>query len=1043
MQTKKFYLPKSALLVLGLLISIGSWAQQSITGMVVDAETEDPLIGVNIIVKGTATGTVTDLDGNYNIEVPDNETVLVFSYTGYTAQEVEVGDRSVIDVSLSAGTQLEEVVVVGYGSQKRVNLTGSVATIEGDDMVEVPVANTGQALAGRVPGLYVKENTGKPGSAPSINIRNFGSPLIIVDGVAQDNYHNIDPNEIESFSVLKDASAAIFGSRAGNGVILITTKRGSSGKPKINFNSAFSMQTPTAYPRFLSTWDFARASNEIAQYTKEVREKNEEEYVYEPWNAIPGFEGPYTEAEIEQMRNGALPNTDWVGVALNDFSPMQNHNINVSGKGERVGYFVSAGYTNQIGLYKSGDANMNRYNIRSNIDVSVVDNLSLALDLSVRNTDTKDVYVNEDQIWMSLRPSMPYYPASYPDPTKIPYSGWDANNVLNTTDADKSGYNRLKRNYLTGILSLKYNLPFVKGLSATAKINYVGDSQYRKRFGTPYTTWQYDEANDNYFNPITQNQDYDFLDGRFENRTITYQGLLEYDRSFGNHNIKAQGIYEAIDYKSNEVRGTIRGFISPAIDQIFAGNSETQTLAGTAYEEGNISYAGRLSYNFMGKYLFESTLRLDGSSRFYEDVRWGTFPSVALGWRLSEENFIRDNFYFFDNIKLRASYSQTGYDRNAAAYQYLTTYSFSGIYVFDGVSQSGIATDGLVNRNVTWETMTTYNAGVDVSMWNGLFGFELDYFYRLRDDILATRISTLPNTFGANLPQENLNSIDNRGIELVLNHSNRIGDFNYSVSGNFSWTRAKYVEVEEQEYEDEDLARLNTLTGRWQNIRFGYETDGLLTAEDLEYSEASGVNYDQSSTPNSTLAPGMPKYVDQNNDRVIDWRDQVQIGKGSTPEIFFGFNVDASFKNFDLGMLWQGATGYDILLSDHMRFPVGGGQDGGNIPQFLFDGRWTPENPNARFPRLADNRTYLYTSDMFLFSAGYLRLKNLTIGYSLPNLDRVRGFSQVRFYLAAYNLLTFNQLNEFNIDPERGGDYNGRYYPQYKSFSFGVNVTLQ
>ncbi|MEN8117951.1 MAG: TonB-dependent receptor [Bacteroidota bacterium] len=1025
--------------------------QKSVTGKVTD-EQGSPIPGVAIVVKGTATGTVTNMDGEYTLTNIPDDAILQYSFVGMKSQEVAVGDQTQIDVTMLVDAiGLEEVVAVGYGVQKRANLTGSVASIGGEEMVKVPVANSGQALAGRVAGLVVKENTGKPGAAPSISIRNYGSPLIIVDGVEQGNFHNIDPNEIESFTVLKDAAAAIYGSKAGNGVILITTKRGKSGKPKININSSYTMQTPTTYPTWLSSWDFAKASNEIAAFRKEVDERNGKEYVYHAWNPIPGFPGdrPYSEADIESMRNGAVPNTDWLDVTLNKYSPMQNHNINVSGANERVGYFISAAYTNQIGFYKTGDSNMDRYNVRSNIDINVAKNLDVGLDLAVRNTEINDTYVDEGQIWMSMRTSMPYFPSSYPDPAKIPYAGWDANTLTNTTDADKSGYKTQTRSYQTGAMSVKYTVPFVHGLSAMAKVNYVGDSQYNKNFATPFTTWQYDEANDIYFSPVTQNQDYDFLDKRYENRRLTYQVQLDYNRSFGDHNIKALAVYEAIDYSSNYIQGTIKGFISPAVDQIFAGNPETKTLSGSAYEEGNVSYVGRFNYGYKGKYLLESTIRVDGSSRFQPDVRWGTFPSIMGAWRMSEENFIKDNFEAIDNIKLRASYSQTGYDRNAAAYQYLTTYSFSGQYVMDGITQKAIRTDGLVNPDVTWETMNTYNAGLDVAMWQGKLGVEFDYFYRLRDDILATRLSTLPNTFGASLPQENLNAIDNRGFELILKHSNKIDDFKYNLSGNISWTRAKYVRVQEQEYEDEDQARLYTKTGRWTNVRYGWETDGWLTEEDLVWTETSGINYDQSSSPNSTLAPGLPKFVDQNDDRVIDWRDQVEIGRGSSPEIMYGLNFDATWKGFDYSMLWQGATNYDIIISDHMLYPVGGGQDGGNIPQFLYDGRWTPENTNAKLPRLTDGAGaggYVSkTSTMNTFSAGYVRLKNLTIGYSLPKsvLNKVKGFSSVRAYFAGYNLLTFNKLSEFEIDPERGGGYNGRYIPQYKSFSFGLNITLQ
>ena len=1026
---------------------------QTVSGTVTDAETGETLPGVNVVLKGTSTGTATNSEGQYKLDVPSLQETLVVSFIGYQTLEVPINGRSQIDIELQLQILTgDDVVVVGYGTQKKENLTGSISTINSEELNKVPTANLGQSLAGKSTGLFVQTRSGKPGTAPDISIRNFGDPLVIVDGVEQADFTNIDPSEIESFSVLKDASAAIYGSKAGNGVILITTKKGRSSTPVINYSSSFSLQEPTAYPSFLSTADFAKASNEIANGQRALRERNGEEFVHQDWNNIPGFEGPFSESEIESMRNGAVPNTDWKEVALKDLASMQNHNINVSGRtGEDkgIGYFVSAAYTDHHGLYKTGDSRNRRYNIRGKVDVQITENLKTEMNLSGRYTNNDDTFIPTSRIFLALRPNMPFFPASFPNSDKIPFSGWDANNVLNLTDASKSGFGREERKYLTGSLSFDYELPFVKGFVAKAKVFYVEDNIDTKRFGTPFTVWSFDEETETFFNPITQNQSFDLVDDQFENRTITFQGMMEYESSFGslgNNNVKLLGLYETIDFQSNQLRGQIKEFLSPEIDQIFGGNSETAQLSGTAFEDGNVSYAARLNYDYKEKYLLDATVRRDASSRFAPSVRWGTFPSVGIGWRMSQEDFFQ-NFTknLFDDFKIRASYGQTGFDRNAAAFQFLSNFSFSGTQVFDGTAQTGIESEGLVNDKLTWETINTYNAGLEFSMSDGLFSLEAEYFYRKRKGILANRLATLPSSFGASLPQENLNSIDNRGIEVAINHRNQVNDFNYSISGNASWSRAKNINIEEQDFEDEDLRRLNQRSGRFQNQRFGFETDGFLTEEDLNY-DKSGINYDGASTPNSSLVPGLPKYVDQNGDGEIDFRDQVNIGKGSTPEIIFGITTNSNYKNFSFSMLWQGATSFGIELTDHMRSPVGSFQDGGNIPQHLFDGRWTPENTDARFPRLSDNNTYLQrTSDMFIFSAGYLRLKNATFAYDLPNklLNKVKGISDLRVQLSGLNLLTINKLSDFNVDPERGGNYNGRFYPQFKSFSIGIDVKIK
>ncbi|TKG97337.1 SusC/RagA family TonB-linked outer membrane protein [Puteibacter caeruleilacunae] len=1012
--------------------SIQQAEKKKVSGTVTDNAGES-LPGVSVVIKGTTIGTVTDFDGKFTLDGVSDNTTLVFSFVGMKTEEISVDGQSVFNVKLQEDAiGLEEVVAVGYGVQKKVNLTGSVATINREELVSVPVANTAQSLAGKLPGLVVKESTGKPGAQPSISIRGFGSPLIIVDGIEQSNYGNIDPNEIESFSVLKDASAAVYGAKAGNGVILITTKRGSEGKPTISINSSINFQGPTMYPDFVDSWELAVAHNEIEQYREDLA----------TWQgkAYNQRYDTFSEEDIAAIKNGSLPSTNWFDVIMKDWSPMQTHNVNVSGSGKGVKYFISAGYVDQDGFYKSSSTGKKRYNVRSNVDIDIAQNLTASLDLSVRRTTVEDVANGDANVYQTLLVARPWYPESYPDPTKMSYTGWDARNPISMTDSDLSGYNKQQRNYFVGALKVRYNFPFIKGLNAEAKLNYINDNQYQKVFRRPFSSYLYDKESDTYSRVATENSDYYLKDHRKDKDNIVFQMMLNYDRKFGDHGVKGLLVGEYTSVESDYITGDIKGFISPAVDQIFAGNSETKGLTGSAYEEGNVSYVGRLNYDYLGKYLVETTFRADASSRFHKDVRWGFFPSVALGWRISEENFLKNAASFLDNAKLRLSYSQTGFDRNANAYQYLSSYGFDQQYVVEGNANKTLASSGLVNKDVTWEMMETFNAGIDLTAWNGLLGVEFDYFYRLRDDILGTRISTLPNTFGATLPQENLNSIDTRGFELSLNHKNNI---NYSIGANVSWNRSKYKDWEEQEYEDEDEDRIKRKSGNWTNRWFGYETTGYFQTQD-EIANAE-IDYDNSNK-NKTVVPGFPIYVDQNDDKVIDWRDQVVLGKGNTPEVMFGFDFSCDYKGFDFSMLWQGATNYNMNIVGNLRTPIMTPQMY-NIPRHIFDRRWSPDNPNAEFPRLVDVAGgYLSkTSDMFLRSARYLRLKNISFGYTLPKkwIATIGGLRSVRVYCAGYNMFTFNNLKKYGIDTERGGSYNGRAYPMMRSFSFGVNIKLQ
>ncbi len=998
-----------------------STASKVITGQVVN-DAGKPLPGVTVQQKGADRSTVTDTNGAFSLTVTDAANALIFSHVGMEPREVSITGKSNIVIDLkSVDKALGEVVVVGYGTQKKANLIGSVAAINGDQLVSVPVASAVQAFSGRLPGLITKQTSGKPGTPVTMSIRGFGNALIIVDGVEQTNYENIDPSEIESVSILKDASSAVYGARAGNGVVLITTRRGKLGDPKLSFSSASSWQRPTIYPKFTSSADWATVQNEAA--------------------AFANLSLPFTDQQIQKYRDGTDPdylNTDHYSNIIKPWTLMQTNNLNLSGGSKNVSYFLSAGLMYQDGIYKSNGVNLNRYNLRSNVDIRMAKGLTVGLDASCRYTVNNDVPSSSSLIFGAIGTTPNKFPAHYPDPAKKPFVGRNAISPYILIDPDLSGTNVTNLNYLTGALSLAYEVPSVKGLVARVKGNYTGSNQFNKIWTIPYSTYNYDKVNDIYTVAATGSK-YSLTQREDIAKELTLQSSLDYEHSFGEHNIKALLLNEMIDTKTNWFSAYNDGYISGAVSQFFAG-STNPIVNGSAFQERRTSFVGRINYSYLSKYFIESTVRYDGSSRFASARRFSWFPSVLLGWRISEEKFMKDNVSAIDNLKLRLSASHTGYDRNAVAYQYLSTYAFNSQYIFGGTPYRTLTTNGIANPDISWENIYTYNAGMDISAWHGLISAELDVFYRLRDGVLGTKAGVLPSTFGATLPQQNINSIDNRGFELVLKHHNRIKDFEYNISANFSFARSKYVHFDEQPFTDPDLAYQQKKTGQWVDRTLGYITNGFFNSQDDINS--TGINYDLATTPNSTIKPGMVKFVDVNGDGKIDFRDQREIGRGTIPQTMYGINLDFRYKGFDFGMLWQGAGCYRIAFNNNMStISI---NNVWNSYQFLFDGRWTPTNTaNAKFPvtTYGANAYDNQSSDLWLRPGDYMRLKEISLGYTIPKkiISKIK-LSSARIYAAGYNVLLLDRLGAIPYDPEGVG--SSWEYPLYKSFSVGLNLSL-
>jgi len=996
-----------------------------VSGTVTD-EKNQPMPGVSVGIKGTLRGAITDKDGKFVITGVNEDAVLVFTFVGYSKREVQLGGQTSINVSLSPRDgNLNEVVVVAYGTQAKKDLTGAISTAKSEELTAAPVASTTNTLAGRLPGLISKQEGGQPGyDAASLSIRGFGSALVIIDGV-ESNINNIDPNQIETISILKDASAAIYGARAGNGVVLITTKRGNSGKPVFTYTGSYTLQGITQMPKPVSAGQYAELKSEA-------------------WlqSGQPASNVPFTEEQIQKYYQGTdpnYPNTDWYSILVRNWAPQYENNISVRGGSEKIKYYGFLGYLNQQSMWRMNGGKYQRYNLQSNIDAQINSNLTMQFDLSsvveARDNPNRPQGAGSNNVWQDFWNTLPIYPAILPDPTKVSYAnGSGTGGAHVTTNSDISGYDNLNSQNLKGTLALVYKTPFIKGLSAKALINYLQDYNYERSFSKPVKFYTYDYAANTYTQAGSLNAAAALAITNSRSQVITGQASLSYDNTFHNndHHVQALALYEAINYGTSYESAGRTNFLTAAIDQLFAGNSAYQTANGSATQAGRQSFVGRVNYSYLGRYLFESTIRADASSVFPPGKQWGYFPSVSLGWIVSGEKFMDKYTGTIDELKIRTSYGQSGLD-NVGNYQYLTGYQFGGTYLIGANPQPGLISSGLANPDLTWERIKTYNIGVDFSLWKRKLYGTAEGFFRELTGIPATLVTTLPSTFGATLPPVNINSLNNRGFELQVGTAGHAQDFSWNIAANVSWSRAKWQHYEEPDYTDQDQRRISQQSGHWTDLIYGYKSDGLFTSQ----AEINALKFDQDGQHNSTLRPGDIKYVDVNGDGVLNYKDEVNIGMGTVPHWMEGLNASLKYKDFDMAMLWQGAMGFYTnvnLLAGSLTYP-----------SQVYQLRWTQQNdnPNALIPRLGGAATNGLSSDYYYRNASYARLKSLAIGYTLPKkIMQKAGFSQLRLYLAGTNLLTFSGISKYGFDPEAPSGQAGRYYPQQRTLSLGLNASF-
>ncbi len=1047
-KTKLFGLRRDVVLfsmfLCSLLLMSSVSAQNRITGKIVDKKNE-VVVGATILNKGTTTGTITDVDGNFSLEVPDKNGTIIVSSIGYVNQEISLAGRSHFNIILEEDIQgLDEVVVVGYGTQKKVSVTGSISQVDGKALEKAPSDNISNMLAGRLPGLVTKQNSGLPGEGSSILIRGYATtgenkPVYIVDGVQRDILGSLDPSEVETITVLKDAaSAAIYGVQGASGVILITTKRGTkSDKPMITYKGSVSFSENANFPDFLNGVDYA--------------------YYHNLARELDGLEPLYTKSIVEKIKNGdpdgIYGNTNWFNELFSGNGLTQNHNVSLAGGNDRVKYFVMAGASDQKGIVKNVD--YSRYNVRANVDAKVTDNLTMYFDLSGSREEKARPRIGVGpndymSVFYQAGKMIPIIPMEYnglPTATSIA-----AGNVNPIAAINQSGYNNTDVNRFSTTLRLKYDAPFLKGLSAQFLGAYDRDFTTSKIWSNPYDVMvfrdgAYTKAK------ATANQSSSLTEAYNQNYKLALQPSLEFNRTFGKHGIQAQMVYDQLETRYNRMQAGKRNYNLVDLPELDLGSKDEVTpgsVTGNSDRFARIGVVGRINYSYDDKYLVQLLTRADASVRFAKDNRWGYFPAISLGWRMSEESFIRDNYSFVDNLKLRASYGVTGNDR-IGDWRYMRTILFTYDspdkkeianlpYVIGGVPVQALETGSVPSYDITWEKSRTINGGFEASLWRGLLGAEFDYFYKYTWDILQSVSGSVPPSLGGNVPSiMNQGRVDARGFELTLSHRRSINnDFNYGISANLSWQKSRILQLEESV----NIPDYQKKVGHSVGTMLGFVADGL-------YKDEADI---KNSPYFKDVKPGDIKYKDLNGDGKITYEhDRTVISEGNMPKYNYGLNLDAQYKWFDVNVLFQGAADFDIALQGLYESGVESTTGftkpfaaGGNSPYFLIENSWTPDNLNAEFPRLTTSTVAQnsYASSFWLRDGSYLRLKNVQVGFNMPKHWLVKtGLESVRLYVSGSNLATFSKLNDYGIDPEYPSVSDG-YYPQQKTYSFGLNVTL-
>ncbi len=1029
---------KTLTLLIALFFCIQAFAQIPVKGRVVDADGE-PLPGVVVMQKSSGSmGAMTDENGNFSLSVSSADAVLIFTLMGYQDAEEPVGAKRHFNVTLKDDTTfLDEAVVVGYGVQKKGTLTSSIASINREKLSSAPTDNMSNMLGGKLPGLVSRQTSGVPGeNEAQIYIRGISTtgtstPLVLVDGVERD-FSNLDPSEIADITILKDAaSAAVYGVKGANGVILVTTRRGDVASTTVTYNASLTMSGNAEMIELLNGEEFAYWHNKASDLDGLMRE--------------------YSEQQIGYIRNGNDPqgifgNTDYLDLIFKKVAYGQNHNLSISGGSKSVRYFVGGSYLDQDGIIDN--VWFKRYNLRSNVDINLSDDLTLKLDVSgrIENRHQNGVSAGSSDPTASLDNGGAEYgyknivfyalsarPTTRPMTPDGVYIGYQ--NPLVARDA--SGFQEKNRSFVQTGVTLQYNVPFVKGLTAKAMGSYDFQNTLQKKLLLPcdQVTPKYSGADETL--TLTPGNSPHLVSGvnqlteshqLFSRYTFTAQ--LNYQNTFDLHEVGADLVWEQSGTSSRYFAAGKQNFaITEIPDLDFSTDVTPNSVRGYHSNTGRQGLLLRANYVYDGKYIVSASLRNDWSAKFSKSHRLGVFPALSLGWRMNEA------------LKLRASWGVLGND-SISDFLYVQGVSLSTkpTAVINGKPVQSISTTSVPNSDITWETTTTYNVGADLRLWDGLLSAEADVFYKVTTNILQSQAGENPPSIGSNFPAiVNSGVVDVKGFELSLKHENKVGELAYTIGANTSFARNRYISINDSD----NIPAYQSKLGQSLGAVLGYVSDGLYRDEQ-----------DLASSPKTSNAVrvGDIKYKDLNGDGKITAEDRTWIARSPIPEVMFGLDFNFKWRGFDAVLFFQGATNTEIMLCG--TYSALGYSDGtyytqafkwgSNPPKYLVEGSWTPDHTDASYPRLSTQSSpnNVYTSDFWARDASYLRLKNVQLGYTFPKtVTRKFYVDALRLYVSASNVFTISGLSALGIDPEAPSVNNG-YYPQQRVVSLGASLTF-
>lgn len=1033
-----------------LCFSLGAAAQtRTISGTVRSDADHQPFPGVTVRVKDSPNGATTDNNGKFTLQQVNPGAILVFTAIGFVTQERKVGQSNTIEVILQEDkTGLNEIVVTGYRSQTRGTITGSVTSVNGDALKNTPYDNLSNALAGRLSGVTVTQQAGTPGQQSSIRVRGLGTfnnsdPLYVIDGVVSDKFafDGLSPNDVQTITVLKDgASAAIYGSRAANGVVLVTTKTGQTGRAKFTYSGIIGFQSPTKVPKTLNAFQQATAINDALKY-----------------NSVPETDQRYyTQDELDYFKTHSW---NWIDALWKDPLTTQ-HNMDLSGGTDKVKYFLGGSYNFASGSFNN--LNYQKLGIRGNISVDVTKDFKVTLNFNADKRNTKGPSwqignTRQEDLYKALlfRTSMvpPYIKG-------LPVGNWVEWHPGVVTTPSLAGYDNREWTELNNILTLEYKIPAIQGLGVKASINGFKRDIYEKQFNLPYNMTLFNTrgghnhiVGDSAVGIRPRAAD-EFLRSRYEKlERYQFDAQINYNRSFGKHTIDALLVYEQAEGDDIWFNGQRNNFISTSIDQYVASSPVNPQVNGEESQDARISYVGLLGYNYAQKYMIETSFRYDGSTVFAPSQRWGFFPSISAGWRISEEPFFKDNVGFINDLKLRGSVALVGND-DVGSFQWLQSYDIIDGGIFDNAT-NGLKEGSLANPGITWEKSLSYNAGLDSRLWENKIDFKLDLFYRHTYDILGSRQLSTPSTLGATLPDENYQQIDSKGFEVTVGYASPAvankDAISYHVSANFGFATNKIVRVDEAE----NLRPYESAIGRPVGLRsngninkngnykndqlFGYVATGIIrTQKDLDALPAGYTILGRAPTL------GMMNYKDLRGptsdapDGKITSDDQQFLGKYSIPPMDFGATGEINWKSFSVTVLIQGVAGAQVMMPTTGRDLQARAEESGFA---YWADSWTPDNPNGKYPgyRGTSYRTRSDVSSFWLMNDSFLRLKNVSLSYNLSqNVLSKLHISSFQVYATGSNLLMIYSKNKI-YDPEQALINS---YPIMKTFSLGLNLGL-